>query len=607
MNEIKWCPKCEANPDADPCAECADRLAASLHGIRYETITGATTKVKIATPDPKTGLTRIKVGSKSDANDWLREELGRGPLSGLFRRGGEMVFTPRVGEEGYVPPRAENEEDGPAQVRAMTALDLKTAVEIRYSLGVVRRKEIKGEEGSEEGGRDEDETPTKTRMWWERKTLPTECANHAHSAARSGDGVPNLRVLRGVTHTPIVRPDGGILDRPGYDAATGLLFLPEAGLVVPPVSVIPTPEEIKDAVRLVSSIVAEFPFVEEHHRANWFGMLFTPIMRAMLPGPYPAFVINAPSPGAGKSFLASIPRTVHGGILRAGFPETDAELTKGVLGILTETTAPVVTLDNVRGKIKSAAFEGLLTTATFSDRLLGKNSERTAPNDRVWTITANNAEIGGDLARRCYWVVIDPKMPRPHERSGFTLDLRTWVPEHRGEIIAALLTIVRGWLAAGRPTAPRKRSDDYATWDAAMAGMLSWAGFAGEFGRKDEDHLESDDDKEWREFLTEVARVMGVNRPFKVVELVETIADSSLDLTPFADGEPPSDTFDPTKLPGDLADKWSRATGKAGFVRSLGKWVANRKGRYVGDLAIDFRPDPKKGGTYRVVRFGTES
>lgn len=429
MIDIELCETCQSDPNADPCPECAAKIEAKIYGLRAETTTDASQRA-VSIRDPKTGLQRIKVGSKSDTNDWLREELGRGPLSGLFRRGGEMVFTPRVGEDGYVPPRDESEEDGPAQVRAMTALDLKTAVEIRYSLGVVRRKEVKGEEGDEDG--EEIETTTKTRMWWERKTLPTECANHAHSAARSGDGVPNLRVLRGVTHTPIVRPDGSILGRPGYDAATGLLYLPETGLVVPPVSAIPTPGEIKEAQLLISKIVAEFPFVEEHHRANWFGMLFTPIMRAMLPGPYPAFVINAPSPGAGKSFLASIPRTVHGGILRAGFPESDAELTKGVLGILTETTAPVVTLDNVRGKIKSAAFEGLLTTATFSDRLLGKNSERTAPNDRVWSITANNAEIGGDLARRCYWIVIDPKMPRPHERGGFALDLRTWVPEHQG-------------------------------------------------------------------------------------------------------------------------------------------------------------------------------
>lgn len=142
-----------------------------------------------------------------------------------------------------------------------------------------------------------------------------------------------------------------------------------------------------------------------------------------------------------------------------------------------------------------------------------------------------------------------------------------------------------------------------------MEGMLSWAGFAGQFGRKDEDHLESDDDKEWREFLTEVVRVMGINRSFKVVELVETIADSGLDLSPFAgdDDEFPAGKFDPTKLPGDLADKWSRTIGKAGFARSLGKWIANRKGRYVGDLAIDVRTDPKKGSTYRVVRFGTES
>lgn len=551
------------------------------------------------------GRRRINVRNRKNAGDLLRTLIGANELSGLFHRDGELVYCPRIGERGYLPNPDEDDDDGPAQVRIMLPLNLKTAIEIAMSPGQGRRRTV--------STLDDDGEPVEVqRVSWEPKMLPLEVASHVHDAARTKNDVPNLRTLDGVTHTPIMRPDGSIISEPGYDESTRLLYLPTGGLVVPE---LPSPidrTDIGSAVGYLSAIVAEFPFVEEHHRANWFGALFTPFMRAMLPPPYPAFVIDAPSPGSGKSYLASILRTVHGGVIRTGWPNDDTEFGKSVLSILIGTTAPVVTFDNVRGKIRSSKFEGLLTSTTFSDRLLGQSREASGPNDRLWTITANNAEIGGDLARRCYWITIDPKMPRPHERTGFALDLRTWPKANRGEIIRAVLTIIRGWVLAGMPSADQKRSDDYAVWDAAVEGLLTWAGFPGQFGHRDDDRTESDDDREWGDFVEAVYRTFG-DRPFRVRDITTRLKDSAGD----GDGSPfvndddglrtaVSDKIDPGCLPGELADKWSR-TGlgsPAGFTKSLGRWIKNRAGRFVNDLAFQHvRTDAKRGDMYRIDRF----
>lgn len=551
------------------------------------------------------GLRRFNVRNKKNASDQLRGLLGTEELSGLFHRDGELVFCPRIGEAGYVPASSDGDDDGPAQVRLMTAVELKTLVETKFSPGQGRRRTITvtDEDGEEQ---------TAQRLSWEPKMLPLEVATHAHTAARSRTEVPNLRLLAGVTHTPIVRADGSVMNSPGYDASTRLLYLPTGGLVVPDLPSPLTRADIDAAVSYLSAIVAEFPFVTENHRANWFGALFTPFMRVMLPPPYPAFVIDAPSPGSGKSYLSSILRTVHGGVIRVGWPNDDGEFGKGVLGILTGTTAPVVTFDNVRGKIRSARFEGLLTSATFSDRLLGQSREASAPNDRLWTITANNAEIGGDLARRCYWITIDPKMPRPHERTGFSLDLRTWPKANRGEIIRAVLTIVRGWVLAGMPKADQKRSDDYATWDATMEGLLNWAGFPGQFGYQDVERQESDDDHEWSVFVTACFRTFGTDE-FKVKDITARLKDSAGDGddSPFTINDEDlqaavTDKIDPACLPGELADKWSRVGlgSPAGFTKSLGRWIKNRTGRYAGSLAFErSHADSKRGDSYRIVRF----
>lgn len=50
--------------------------------------------------------------------EWLRTNIGTGHLSGMFSRGNEVVHTPRIGEDGYVPlSDNDTDEDGPAQVR----------------------------------------------------------------------------------------------------------------------------------------------------------------------------------------------------------------------------------------------------------------------------------------------------------------------------------------------------------------------------------------------------------------------------------------------------------------------------------------------------------
>jgi hypothetical protein len=541
--------------------------------------------------ESKDGRVRINIGNRERAGRRLREELGTGELAGMFHRKGELVYTPRIGEEGYNPPAA-GDDNGPAQVIPVTPQLLKTMIEIRYALGIGKR--AKSEDGEGPG-----------RMTWEPRTLPMEVSNGLVQAACIREDVPNLRVLTGATHTPLVRRNGTILNKPGYDLETQMLYLPTGDIPRDLGNI--DRESVRESVRFLMSIVEQFPFVTEVHRANWFGALFTPLMRVMLPPPYPAIVIDAPSPGAGKSYLSQVIQTVHGGVLRAGWPSTDEELGKSILSTLLGTTAPVVIFDNVRGKIRSPKFESLLTSPDFKDRLLGFNRDAEMPNDRLWMITANNAEIGGDLARRCYWITIDPKMPRPHERTGFRLNLREWVPENRVNILSALLTIVRGWVAAGSPKAELKRSDHYATWDAAIEGMLAWAGFPGQFGFVEEARQDSDDDREWLAFLEEVHRVMG-DQTFRVRDLTSRIKETDGDMFSVGGPEARSEQMDPSMLPGDLADKWSRISmgnSHAGFNKSLGRWIKNRSGRYSGDLSLVVKSDPKKGDTYKIEKWGS--
>lgn len=514
----------------------------------------------------KDGLVRINVGDKAVAMPWMREEVGKGSLSGLFLRGSRMlVHTPLIGEDGYIEPKEEGVDDGPAQVRPISLDGLISMIETRYDVGKVEMKK--------------DKTGQITGKQWRRTLLPVDIAKRCIGSAEVGD-TPNLRTLQGITHTPVMRADGSIFDKPGYDSVTGMLYLPTGGMGTIAVPENPTHEQVLAARDLVIFPVSEFPFVTPDDLANWIGCAFTPLLRPLVPPPYQFMVIEAPSPGSGKGYLLGVLREAHGVALRPGMPSKDEEWSKVVMTMLSGTTAPIIAFDNVRGVIHSAVLEGLLTTSTVSDRTLGKNNEfMQVPNDRLWAMTGNNAQIGGDLARRTLRITIDPRVPNPESRTGFKCHPILWTRENRAEYITALLTIARAWVVAGRPMPEVKRSDDYAVWVKTVRGILEFAEFPGTFSNSEMRKERSAEDEEWAIFLEAIVDSFGTETAFTSKELYAQIMGNSF-------GKPTGTPIDPMMLPGDLAEKFGSWNDAGKFVKSLGLWLKNRIGRYAGELKV---------------------
>jgi hypothetical protein len=498
----------------------------------------------------------VDVTNTATAADWLREEAGRGKLAGLFRRMDSVVHTPREGEDGYVPlGDTEVDSDGPAQVRPVT--DSTLASRITYTYGIYRLVK-----------RGEDWEPVQAVFPRSGARIPLDVP----------DMLPNLRPLRGVIHTPVVRADGSLLEAPGYDQATGLLHLPEPGLHVPAVPDQPSEGQLDDARKLLDEMLEGFPFISDHYRANYLGALLTPLLRALTPPPYKLHAIEAHQPGSGKTLLANLARHIHGGVFRAEIPEDDAELRKQITAILSITTGPVVVLDNVSGKLQSSTMAGLLTSDLWDDRPLGSTSWTRSTNDRIWTVTGNNLNIGGDLPRRTIRTVIDPGRPDPELRTGFAIsNLEVWVKERRGELLHALLTIVRAWVAAGKPLPPERASDGYARWTRTVEGILSRAGIAGQFDHPSTQVEVGTDDDEWAVFLAAVYKAYS-NRRWTAKELLGDVDTGNL----IAPGLIPADA-----LPDELTIKAARSgKGPAGIAKSLGWWLRNREGRWAGGLAV---------------------
>ena len=118
--------------------------------------------------------------------------------------------------------------------------------------------------------------------------------------------------LKGLISAPALRPDGSMLVKPGYDAATGLYYHSPSPLAMPEIPQNPTQEDARNAARfLIEEVLWDFPFdgkIREAgpSRTNALAGLISPIIRPMIDGKMPMLLIDKPSPGTGATLLMDL-------------------------------------------------------------------------------------------------------------------------------------------------------------------------------------------------------------------------------------------------------------------------------------------------------------
>jgi hypothetical protein len=510
---------------------------------------------------------RLEIMSAADSAYWLQGMLGAGPLSGFFSRGGQVTHTPRVDETGYVAAPGEADDNGPAQIQAVSAGQLAAKIQYAYAC----YKTIKGKK------EDPDiEVPA---------LFPLQAAQRAVDAPES---MGSLRPLAGITLTPMVRADGSVLGTPGYDPASRYLFLPGSGVDVPEVPAEPTAEDVTRAVALLDEMVAGFPWETKDDRTNYLGFLLTPMLRLMCPPSYKLFGIGAHQPGSGKTLLADIATALHGSVFRSEAPEDEPEWRKQTSSMLAATSAPVIIIDNVTGTLKSSVLAGLLTaSAPTTDREVGSAKMVTTVNDRVWCVTGNNLVLSGDLVRRTIIINIDPNTASPETREFAIADLPSWVRAHRNELLWSLLVMIRHWVAIGRPMVHRAQSDSFARWETVVGSILAACGIEGDFDRESGKRAAAGGDDDGLATLLSHLYDRFESVPFTVAEALD--GTEAHELGDFVAG---SRDWLPERVLGMMAR--SEASGR----KSLGRFLLYSIGRWVSDgersLAIRRLGTPKR-------------
>lgn len=338
-----------------------------------------------------------------------------------------------------------------------------------------------------------------------------------------------LPVLDAVVEAPTLRADGTVLAKPGYDAASRLYLVPSPGMEDIDIPDQPCRDHLDVALDVIRDAIGEFPFVDDASYANAVGAMMTSVCRHIINGPVPLALFDATTQGTGKTLLAEVINLILTGrpaeLMSA--PSEPEEWRKQLTSVLIELPSLVI-IDNVAGVIDWDLLAKVLTGEAHKDRILGKSQTIAVPIRCSWIATGNNMRLGGDMARRCYWVRMDAGCPDPFRRTGFKHErLKEYVLERRRELLVALLTLARAWYAAGQPRASAPPVGSFEHWTEVVAGILEYAGVTGFLTNSEMLFEQSDTERsDWETFLEALEDVF-TGAAFTIAELWERLNEKT--------------------------------------------------------------------------------
>jgi hypothetical protein len=315
------------------------------------------------------------------------------------------------------------------------------------------------------------------------------------------EGVP---VIASVAESPIFDRAGRLVATPGFNDPSGIWYEPADGLEIAPLRERPTDMDVRAAKDLLlTELLGDFPFKDDPSRAHALAALLLPFVRAMVDGPTPLHLLDAPTEGTGKTLLASAIGLVATGRPPEAMAEgsCDEEWRKRITAALAEGPTFLL-LDNLNRTLDSGALAAALTIRFWKDRILGTSKTATLPVNAVWLASGNNTRLSRELLRRTVWVRLDARVDTPWERKNFRhKNLLGWAKAERGRLVGAALTLVLAWLTAGRPKGTATLGM-YESWAETVGGILDVAGVPGLLGNASEFRANrADHVAEWRAFV----------------------------------------------------------------------------------------------------------
>jgi putative DNA primase/helicase len=304
--------------------------------------------------------------------------------------------------------------------------------------------------------------------------------------------------VSGVITTPTLRADGSLLATPGYDLRSELYLL--LSLQLPPIPERPTREQAIAALATLKGLFAEFSFQRRELDCSIaLSGLLTALLRGSLPTA-PVYLIAADTPGTGKSYLVDVIAMIADGRLCPVITASkNVEETEKRLGSMLLNGVSIVSLDNCTHDLGGELLCQITERPVVKIRILGRSEMPDCECHTALFATGNNITFKGDMVRRGLKCNLEALDERPELRE-FQQDTLEVAAVNRGTYVAAALTIVRAYLAAGSPSVCRPFGS-YAAWSRMVRSPLVWLGEPDPTGSLDEIREEDVELTNIREFV----------------------------------------------------------------------------------------------------------
>lgn len=386
-----------------------------------------------------------------------------------------------------------------------------------------------------------------------------------------------LPPLRGIVNMPTLRDDGSLVDVPGYDPRSALIYAP-GEIKFPPIPRKPGRKQATEAHGTLRWLLDGFKFVSAADRAVALAAMLTACSRHAF-ATAPLFAFTAPVAGSGKSLLVDLVSLMATGrraaviALGAEIEELEKRLGAEVLG-----GSPIIALDNVERALGGEFLCQVLTQEFVKVRVLGRSANLELPARATVLATGNNLVLRGDLTRRALLCSLDPGVERPELRE-FDFDPAREIEADRGRFVAAALTVLRAFVVAGFPVAPAPFGS-FEGWSRIVRGALLWLG---EVDPTETIEKSRATDPVVAALGTVMTLWSGIQdlgaKRVSVARVIEVARSETREAVP-----PYRATFDHP----EFREALLAIAGDGGAIngRRLGKWLSAHQGRIVGGQRI---------------------
>lgn len=394
-----------------------------------------------------------------------------------------------------------------------------------------------------------------------------------------------LRHLAAVSETPVLRPDGTLLQSPGYDRTTGYVFRPNTDY--PAVPDAPTRADASQALAELGEVFVDFPYVDEAARMVPIAAVLTVLARSAIEGACPAFLLDATTRGSGKTLQADAISAVALGrsAARKSYPTEEEELGK-ILSSYALAGARLILFDNVTREFGGGELDQAITARDAVElRVLGRSEVKRLPWGAVIMASGNNISLSEDTVRRVLVARLESPLENPEDRVGFAHPhLYEWILSERPRLVVAALTILRAFARMGGHKHDGKAWGSFEAWSRLVPGAIAYAGGADPMlARPNLEQHASDASRALPTILEMLPRLDVKGRGLSTREIVQRLYPK------MTDEERSTDGFDSLR---DAIEAWTLPKpGQPPALHVLGKRLRASVGRCIGGKRLIRMPE----------------